>query len=492
MKLSTKILLPPTAIAVLFSIPLLYMAIFMLPKARQLKNDISSQRTVLHQISELRDLRMNTIRDLSLLELQNQTYLLNRIRGARIQIRAVSERLILATLDNSTLSGYIRDYVDSERHLATTHDNLAEALASKGRAQQWAIYNSSRLLGSFTEARGRDLLNYVGTSIDLMSNDLNALYVRVTWSMAILLVCTLLLIIGKAYFLNTFLLDPLYHVLVGLKWISVGRFVENIEPTGQKDEMSELVESFNKMQNALRDAREQAEMFNAIAAHDLKEPLTTIISYADALAFGGIISADEVHEVIPRMRENAEVGLKMVNDLLELARSSPSTTSFVKVDLNDLMEEVIEALSRSIHEAGAKLRVGELGEVRGDSRQLATLLRNLISNALKYRRADAPLSIEVFMDLAVDKPEFVRLHVRDNGSGFAENTFEDLLKPFHRAPGTRVKDGYGLGLAVCRRIVMNHRGTFTAQSSPGVGSQFSVSLPSAPVAETKVPPRANA
>ncbi|MBS1982779.1 MAG: HAMP domain-containing histidine kinase, partial [Bdellovibrionales bacterium] len=439
MKLSTKILIPPFAIVVLFSLPLLYMALIVIPKTRQLKAEISTQRMIFREIMELRDLRTSAVRDLALLELQNQPYLLTRVREARRGITVVSQELVRGTPRDTTLSSYIQDYVESERQLSEVHDSLAASFAGKAGRRSWALYNSSRLLNAFTEARGRDLLNYLGKSIDRLSANLNDLYVKITWGMSALLVCALLVIAGKAYLLNTFLLEPLYNVLFGLKRISSGRFVKDIQPTGQHDEMSELVESFNLMQRALRESREQAEMFNAIAAHDLKEPLTTIISYADALAFGGIISPDEVKDVIPRVRENAEVGLTMVNDLLDLARSAPSATEFKKVDLNELMEEVIDVLSRSIHETGARLRVGELGEIKGDPRQLATLMRNLIGNALKYRRANVVPSIEIFMDLDPEHPGFVRLHVQDNGSGFEVNTFDDLLRPFHRAPGTRVK-----------------------------------------------------
>ncbi len=119
--------------------------------------------------------------------------------------------------------------------------------------------------------------------------------------------------------------------------------------------------------------------------------------------------------------------------------------------------------------------VADLPVIDADPHQMGELFRNLISNALKFRRKEEPLAIRIY---GRNDREVCTIFVEDNGIGFDEQFLGKIFTPLQRL---HVKEGYagiGMGLAICRKIAERHGGTITAKSLPGKGSTFMISLPS--------------
>ncbi|MFA6465008.1 MAG: ATP-binding protein, partial [Desulfurivibrionaceae bacterium] len=128
------------------------------------------------------------------------------------------------------------------------------------------------------------------------------------------------------------------------------------------------------------------------------------------------------------------------------------------------------------------VEIDTLCRIKADPLQIRQLFQNLIANALKYRRPEVPPQVLVSSRIIVTPEaegamEFCCITVEDNGIGFAAESVDKIFGLFQRLHGRSQYEGTGIGLAVCKRIVERHGGTITAESSPGKGARFIVTLP---------------
>jgi signal transduction histidine kinase len=115
-----------------------------------------------------------------------------------------------------------------------------------------------------------------------------------------------------------------------------------------------------------------------------------------------------------------------------------------------------------------------LSVVHGDESRLYQLFLNLVANAIKFRRADAALRIQVRAETQGDRITF---SVQDNGIGMEDDQRVTIFEAFRRLHGETVYEGSGLGLTICKRIVEDHGGKIWVESQPGNGSRFVFTLP---------------
>ncbi len=218
----------------------------------------------------------------------------------------------------------------------------------------------------------------------------------------------------------------------------------------------------------------ELEEFAYVASHDLQEPLRMVNIYTQLILkqFGG--GDAKLDQYAGLVRQGVTRMEALIQDLL--AYSSTAHDEQLPVGMAQLSEALDESLSvlrNRIEEANAVVSAAQMPKVRGDSSQLAHVFENLISNALKYSKADTPPRIEINAEL--DGGMWV-VSVRDNGIGF-EPQYADrifgLFKRLHKNeyPGT------GLGLAICRRIVERYGGRIWAEGNPGQGAAFFFALP---------------
>lgn len=228
---------------------------------------------------------------------------------------------------------------------------------------------------------------------------------------------------------------------------------------------------------ALRHRNRELQDFAHIASHDLQEPLRKVRAFASLMRedYADEVDADGRY-YLERMEDGAERMSRLVSDLLSLSRVTTGRHAFEPVSLRAVAEEVRADLELRIEETGARVEIGALPTVEANRTQMRQLLQNLVGNALKFHRAGVPPVVEVRAEPAADAGR-CRLVVEDNGIGFEEKFLDRIFTPLQRLHGRDAYEGTGIGLAVCRRIAERHEGTIAAESTPGCGSRFIVTLP---------------
>ncbi|MCZ6671927.1 MAG: PAS domain-containing protein [Verrucomicrobia bacterium] len=218
----------------------------------------------------------------------------------------------------------------------------------------------------------------------------------------------------------------------------------------------------------------ELEQFAKIASHDLNEPLRMVQSYLKLLNESlGEDLTEEAKKILDYARDGAGRMKLLINDLLEYSRVGVGKEPSQNVKMNDLVTLVERDLKMCIHESDATITVGDLPAVWGNAIQLRQLFQNLVSNGIKYNKEPNPI-IEISVDQRNDMWVF---EVKDNGIGIEAKDFDKIFHIFQRLHGRAEYSGTGIGLAICRKITLQHDGDIWVNSEPGEGSSFFFSLP---------------
>jgi signal transduction histidine kinase len=168
-----------------------------------------------------------------------------------------------------------------------------------------------------------------------------------------------------------------------------------------------------------------------------------------------------------------------LTDLLSLSRVASNSKPFTMVDLNDVVRTVVSDLEMRIQDASGRVEIGTLPVIFGDRGQMAQLFQNLIGNGIKFRKpGESPLvKIDSHAQTLPGGAAGWRITVEDNGIGFDEKYRDRIFQIFQRLHGRSEYEGTGIGLAICRKIVDRHSGAIEANSLPGTGAKFIITLP---------------
>lgn len=239
---------------------------------------------------------------------------------------------------------------------------------------------------------------------------------------------------------------------------------------------SDITERKLQEENLLKKTQE-LDRFAAVAAHDLKAPLNSVIEFSKLLGEEYKQQLDsQAHEYIGYIVAAGQRMSRFIDNLLSFARAGETTSDTVeKVCMNNVISEAQNNLIASIAKSKAKISVPhDLPTVFANETQLLQLMQNLLSNAIKYRKPNTIPEIVVGAHEAEDHWKF---SVQDNGIGIHSKHLPKLFNFFHRIDPSRTQEGLGIGLAVCKKIVERHRGHIWAESEPGLGTKFIFSLP---------------
>lgn len=225
----------------------------------------------------------------------------------------------------------------------------------------------------------------------------------------------------------------------------------------------------------LEETNAELQQFSYVVSHDLQEPLRTISSFLQLLErrYDGKLDADG-HQFIGFVVDAAHRQQAMIQSLLEYSRVGTRGRPFADTDMNKVVALAQENLATAISESQARLDVGILPQVVADETQMVSLMQNLIGNALKYRRDDVTPVIRIQAEQQDERWVF---SVADNGIGIDPQHFDRIFQVFQRLHTREKYGGTGIGLALCRKIVLRHGGDVWVDSQPGQGAIFRFSLP---------------
>ena len=184
---------------------------------------------------------------------------------------------------------------------------------------------------------------------------------------------------------------------------------------------------------------------------------------------------DQGRDYLSRMNGAAARMQRLIEALLSLSRVTTKKQETELIDLAPLVSDVLSDLEVRIQSTGGRVTVGELPRIEGDAVQIRQVFQNLIGNALKFHKPGEPPVVQVYA--LRRSPGQAQIYIEDNGIGFDEKDAERVFLPFHRLHGRLEYEGTGIGLTICHKIVERHGGTIHAESTPGKGSRFVVTLP---------------
>ncbi len=227
----------------------------------------------------------------------------------------------------------------------------------------------------------------------------------------------------------------------------------------------------------LKAMNQELQEFAFIASHDLQEPLRKVTAFGDMLKqkFGASLG-EQGRDYLERIHNANQRMQSLLSALLEYSRLATRADAFVKVELTEIIHEVLSDLEIRIQKTGGEVKVGDLPAIHANPTQMRQLFQNLIGNALKFHKEGQKPVISVKKTATCDG--CVQIVVEDNGIGFEERYLEKIFAPFHRLHGkSGPYEGTGMGLAICKKIVERHGGSITAKSTPDKGAIFIIDLP---------------
>lgn len=236
---------------------------------------------------------------------------------------------------------------------------------------------------------------------------------------------------------------------------------------------------------SLEQANKELDRFAFMASHDLQEPLRKIRMFSDRLAlkYNDLID-DEGRTNIQRIHKAAERMQNLITDILTFSKISADSDNFVKSDINALINEVIIDLDEEVRLQDARISVDPIPPLNVNPSLIKPLFHNLIGNALKYARNDIRPVVKITSEVSTQlngradgEPRYCRIYVNDNGIGFDQKYAEEIFGMFKRLHHNSEFQGTGIGLALCKKIVEQHRGYISARSKINEGSTFTISLP---------------
>jgi two-component system OmpR family sensor kinase len=270
---------------------------------------------------------------------------------------------------------------------------------------------------------------------------------------------------------------PLQRVASAAEAIARGE-TRTRAPISGPSEVRALARSFNTMADQVEATHQSQRDFVANVSHELKTPLTSIQGFSQALLDGTAWTPDSTARAARVIHQEAERMRRMVDDLLVLARfdAGQMTLARSQVEIGSLLRGCVEKLTPQAETAQVTLvlDVPEQLVVTGDADRLAQVFANLIDNSVAHTPAGGKVTIAA--NSATESA--IEVTVTDTGAGIPPEALSRIFERFYQVDRSRKRSrGAGLGLAITKEIVEAHGGTITAESVVGLGSRFTVHLP---------------
>ena len=247
----------------------------------------------------------------------------------------------------------------------------------------------------------------------------------------------------------------------------------------EKNKIEKTLKQLNYANNELLELNASKDRFISILAHDLRNPLGSILGFLSLLTEDiRNYSIDEVESHIHIVNSAAQNTYNLLEEILTWARAQSGKTPFEpeKLCLADICENVFENLKLAANNKNITLHYMALDGVYifADKEMITTVLRNLVSNAIKYTNKGGAINIYAEKDHIK-----VTITVSDNGTGIKPDTLTKLFDISYKIStnGTAKEKGSGLGLLLCKEFIKKHGGEIGVESKLGKGSAFKFTIP---------------
>lgn len=365
------------------------------------------------------------------------------------------------------------------------------------------------------EKEGMEIGDLVGVMSIIMPIDtyLEDIRSNIVYEVAVLFFLIIMVVFIIYYIINRLVTRPLKKLETAVKEMENGNLDIRIDDIEETEEFRELAINFENMarkvatlyndletkvevrteqlnlaNNQLVNINKRLEQeiqyksdFLAIVSHELRTPLTSIIAFTDIWERTRKMNDKDEENVVTEIKNNSEVLLNMINNVLDMARIEAGKTEInhEPVDIADLIYFVCDAIRPQVTAKGIKLETQVARDVPltwGDWEKLRRIIENLASNAVKFTPKGGEIWITANCLLEAGT---VEIEVSDNGIGIAQKDLPYIFDKFVQGDSSisRTYSGSGLGLALARELAELHGGSIAVQSREGVGSRFVVTLP---------------
>jgi len=281
-------------------------------------------------------------------------------------------------------------------------------------------------------------------------------------------------------------------ILLAFEDISEKRKVDNALKLFSEELEKKVLErtySLHKANSELNYSNESLEQFAYIASHDLQEPLRKIRTFSAMLKdrFNEVLPTEAL-ELITKITGSSERMSILIKEVLDFSRILHGDIAFEKVNLNRIISDIINDFDLLITEKNALVKCDQFPVIEAIPSQINQLFTNLISNALKFSKKNiAPVILISSKILSKEELKehptliqdiaYCEISVKDNGIGFEQQFANQIFLIFHRLHGRNEFAGTGIGLALCKKIAINHNGEIYADSNETDGALFRILLP---------------
>ena len=253
--------------------------------------------------------------------------------------------------------------------------------------------------------------------------------------------------------------------------------VETIFPKYEENTDMYMLLVVTDITEQIKTAKAKQEFF-ANASHELKTPLTAIAGYSEILTMGKA-TPKQVEKCSNEIQSNAIRMKLLIDEMLQLSKMDAQTADLEKeeISLRNLSEEIVNELKVIAQKRNIKLTIEGDATIQGNSNELIMLIKNLVSNAIKYNKDGGFVKV-----ILKDKDEYANLIVKDNGIGISKEHIDKIFERFYRVDESRTstasgESSTGLGLSIVKQVVDDHKGKIEVKSKIGEGSEFIVTFP---------------
>lgn len=279
------------------------------------------------------------------------------------------------------------------------------------------------------------------------------------------------------HFFSSQLLKPVAQIISEVDEISSHNLSKRIKAGASQDELSQLANTFNDLLDRLQEYFTAQRRFISNASHELSTPLTSISSQLE-VTMQRKRSTEEYQEVVQSVYEDVVQMRQLTKSLLEIAKTgSEGSIELHEIRIDEVLFKVMGDIKKIHHDYRVELNFSEADEfesnflVFGNVDLLYIAIKNIVENGCKYS-VDSTARVQ----LSFDNNSTI-IEVQSKGRPIAEEEMEKIFQPFYRSSTSAGKAGFGLGLALAKRIIGLNKGTLMVKSDENDGTMFTIVIP---------------